>query len=158
MRKRHLNICSISTLWPDGRNPQAGLFIRRRVEALSQLAAVRLLRPSPWFPLVKPDGKKSRQLLQTRHLREFRSPKMFYIPRYFKPLDAYWLERSIYPSLKEWHAEQPIDAIDAHFGYPTGAGCFRAGRRLGIPVFITIRGLQQEFLTKRTIGHAAQFA
>ena len=42
--------------------------------------------------------------------------------------------------------------IDAQFGYPSGVGCYRVGRRLGVPVFITIRGVEQDEIKDRRIG------
>lgn len=34
----------------------------------------------------------------------------------------------------------PVDLVDAHFEYPDGVGAWLAGRRLGIPVVVTVRG------------------
>jgi glycosyltransferase involved in cell wall biosynthesis len=50
------------------------------------------------------------------------------------------------------HAERPIDLIDAHFGYPEGVGCMRVAGRLGIPCFITLRGFENEFIHRPSIG------
>ena len=63
------------------------------------------------------------------------------------PTRCGWIAPSRVASRK-LHAQQPIDAIDAHFGYPEGAACLRIARRLGIPVFITIRGFENEFVKR----------
>jgi glycosyltransferase involved in cell wall biosynthesis len=77
---------------------------------------------------------------------------MFYLPKVLKRLDGWWMERCVTPVLRRWQRERPIDLIDAHFGYPEGVGCFRAGRRLGIPVFITLRGVESVLVRERAIG------
>lgn len=58
---------------------------------------------------------------------------------------------SVYPKLAALHAAGRLDAMNAHFGYPDGVGCVRAARRLGIPVFVTLRGMEVDALRTRGI-------
>jgi glycosyltransferase involved in cell wall biosynthesis len=71
---------------------------------------------------------------------------MFYVPGVWKRLHAHWVKRAVVRNLRRLEAEQPVDVIDAHFGYPEGAGCVRAGEELGKPAFITMRGLERPIL------------
>jgi glycosyltransferase involved in cell wall biosynthesis len=71
---------------------------------------------------------------------------MFYLPRVWRRLHGYWVKRAVVRNLRRLEAEHPVDLIDAHFGYPEGAGCVRAGAELGKPVFITMRGLERPVL------------
>lgn len=71
---------------------------------------------------------------------------MFYIPGLFKSLDPAWLQRSIEARVRRCHLARPLDLIDAHFGYPEGAACVALGARLGIPVFVTVRGFETEYV------------
>ncbi|MCS7466759.1 glycosyltransferase [Stieleria sp. ICT_E10.1] len=78
---------------------------------------------------------------------------MFYLPGIAKSYDSLWMERCV----ETWLCglEQSIldDAVlDAHFGYPEGVGCWRVAKRRGIPVFITIRGLEVELFSTRSRG------
>jgi glycosyltransferase involved in cell wall biosynthesis len=45
-----------------------------------------------------------------------------------------------------------VSLLDAHFGYPEGVGCMLAARKLQLPVFITMRGLETQILTYRDRG------
>jgi glycosyltransferase involved in cell wall biosynthesis len=77
---------------------------------------------------------------------------MFYIPGVLKRLDGVFLERS----LVRWHrtrgAAQTYDLVDAHFGYPDGVGAVRFARRLRVPAFVTVRGLETDYLRKNGIS------
>jgi teichuronic acid biosynthesis glycosyltransferase TuaC len=77
---------------------------------------------------------------------------MLYVPGVLKSADGHWLARSIHNVVAQLHASDPIDLIDAHFGYPEGVGCAQVAQQLGIPTFITIRGFENEYVHKRGIG------
>ena len=77
---------------------------------------------------------------------------MFYVPKLLKSLDGFWLYRAVLSRLAALKNDRKLDIIDAHFGYPDGVGCVRAARALGIPVFITLRGLEEEYLKTTVIG------
>jgi glycosyltransferase involved in cell wall biosynthesis len=79
---------------------------------------------------------------------------MFYLPGVLKGLDSYWVKKAVLPVVRALEAEGPANLIDAHFGYPEGVGCVKAGLRLGRPVFITMRGLERPALQCR--GRGAQ--
>ena len=42
--------------------------------------------------------------------------------------------------VEQLHAERPFDLLHAQYGYPTGFAALEAGRRLGIPVVVSIQG------------------
>jgi glycosyltransferase involved in cell wall biosynthesis len=77
---------------------------------------------------------------------------MFYLPGVLKSRDSAWLAMSIERRIARIHSERRIDMIDAHFGYPEGTACVAIGKRLGIPVLVTIRGFEQEFAGRRLVG------
>ena len=139
-------IVSVCRWLPSPDDPIAGLFVQRRLEALGKLADVEVLQPIPYFPGLRriPAWATARTRLsggiEINHL------PMFYIPKVLKSLDGYWLYRSIRDAVRRAHAERRIDAIDAHFGYPDGVGAGRAARSLGIPYFITFRGLEADYV------------
>lgn len=152
VRLCRLNVASVSTLFPSAERPQQGIFVERRLNSLSRIANVRVVQPVPWFPLIRP--RCTAPLPQNRTADQ-RTPvsrePMFYLPGVLKSLDALWLERSILPVLRSWNEEHRIDLIDAHFGYPEGVGCVRAAHRLGLPVFVTLRGNEVKHLERRSI-------
>jgi len=144
---RRLRIASVSMSFPTIRRQKNGIFVRRRLSALSELADLKVVMPSPWFPPVV-------QAESPAAIPEFQvtGRPMFYVPRLFKQFDGYWLRRAVLPVIKRWHVQTPLDLIDAHFGYPTGAACLEIGRSLGIPTFITIRGVEVNQLKDPRIG------
>ena len=150
MDQAKLSIASVCRVWPCDARPQNGIFVRRRVEAQAGLTSVRVLKPSPWFPIVRPFETGSIQAATDES--KVKHQRMFYIPGILKQWDAYWLERSIRPILDRWHRTDRLNLIDAHFGYPDGVGCWRWGRKRGVPVFITIRGVEAEQLKQPRIG------
>lgn len=149
---RRLNILSVCRSLPTPQDPSSGIFVLNRLAALSGIANVRIVQPVPWCPQVAPLPAWARTPTHEADGVEIVHAPMFYVPRVFKSLDGYWLERALAPVAKRSHARAPLDLIDAHFGYPEGVGSLRVARRLGVPVFITIRGFENEYLHKPIIG------
>ncbi len=119
---------------------------------MSKRADVKLIQPVNFFPYVRPLPQwATKGHRQERGVGILPEP-MFYFPGIFKSLDGFWLERSISRALRELQRMGPMDAVDAHFGYPEGVGCVRAAHKLGLPVFITLRGLEAEYIRKPFIG------
>lgn len=142
-------IASVCTLFPSQRSAEAGVFVHRRLAAMSRIAALRAVRPVPWFPVVRPFARAD-------HSRQNGFPiedrKMFYIPAILKHLDSMWLARCVEPALSKLHRDGNLDVIDAHFGFPDGVGCYVVGQKLGVPVFITMRGVEQDEIRDKRIG------
>lgn len=146
--RRRLRIASVCTLFPTETEPHKGVFVARRAARLSHLADVRALHPLPWFPVLRPRAKN--QAGEFANLQILRR-RMFYLPGALKRLDSRWLARCITPVLEQWYKESGLDLVDAHFGYPEGVGAVMAARRLGLPVFITMRGNEQRYLKQPVI-------
>jgi glycosyltransferase involved in cell wall biosynthesis len=128
------------------------VFVLNRLIGMANGSTLRAIQPVPFTPLLKPlppwvcDGSRMQSGLRVDAV------PMLYIPRALKSLDGYWLARSIGPLIERLHREEPIDLIDAHFGYPDGAGCLQVGKRLGVPVFVTVRGFETELAEKPFVG------
>jgi teichuronic acid biosynthesis glycosyltransferase TuaC len=137
---------------PTPADPSGGIFVLNRLEAMSKQANVRIVQPVPYTPGVKPLPEWAKQ--PTRELRglTITHAPMLYLPGVLKSLDGMWLERSIAPVVRRMHSERHADLIDAHFGYPEGVGCIRLGRRMNLPTFITVRGFENEYVSKPRIG------
>ncbi len=144
-----LIVAAVSPMWPQKDEPESGVFVKRRVMSVASHADVSVLHTLPWFPLLR---RSYRDVTGCAECREVRSMRMFYIPAIFKHLDGFWSERAVEPWLRRIQQVRGLSLIDAHFGYPTGVGCYRAGRRLGVPVFITIRGVESDEIRDRRIG------
>ena len=147
VERQKLSIASVSTNLPTAKCPENGIFVRRRLAAMSAIVDVRAIRPNPWFPLLRSFDPPANDM-------EFpvSGVRMFYLPGLLKRMDGTWMSRAIEPTLRRWHKEHSLDLIDAHFGYPTGVGCYRVARRLGVPLFITLRGVEAIQLKDPVIG------
>ena len=145
---RSVSIVSVTMNLPTEGHQEDGVFVRRRLAAMSSVAQLRAIRLQPWFP-----GWTRTSLERLASDLEFpaTAQRMFYLPRIGKRLDSWWLQRSIQGVLEKWHAESPIDLVDAHFGYPTGVGCARVAAKLGLPTFITLRGIEARYFQQRQI-------
>ncbi len=146
-----LSIVGVCRTLPTPEDPVAGTFVLHRLAALARLADVRVVQPVPYFPLAKPLPAWSGAPHTAQGLSIEPAP-MFYLPGVLKSLDGRWLARSTQRALARLARARRIDLIDAHFGYPEGAGCVRAGRALGLPVFVTIRGSETDLLALPGIG------
>jgi len=113
---------------------------------------VKVLQPLPYMPLVKPLPPWAYERKRKSMGLEVEQVPMFYVPGVLKSLDSSWLARAVIPPIRRLQKTAPLDLVDAHFGYPEGVGCAQAGRRLGLPVFITVRGFENEYVHKRIIG------
>jgi len=142
-------VFSVSSLYPTVGHPHYGVFVQRRLQALSKLADVSVLRPIPWFPFYRHVTPNERSLQNGLVVQD---RPMFYLPLVFKQLDSMWLKRCVAPMLRRRQKEGTVDLIDAHFGFPTGVGCVNAAESLGIPVFVTLRGVEQEEMQQPAIA------
>ncbi len=147
-----LEVVSVCRSLPSPVNPSDGIFVFNRLNALSRQARVSIVQPVPWCPVLAPLPGWAREPAHRVQDRTIEHAPMFYVPKILKSLDPFWLDRSIARIVARKHAQRPIDVLDAHFGHPEGVACVRLARRLGIPVFITIRGFENEYVDKPVIG------
>ena len=133
-------VCSVCTIFPIARRPLQGGFVYRRIDAMSKLICVKGIRPQPFFPIVKP----FRLQQTTRDGNVAVAPRrMYYLPKIGNQFNGVMLSRC----LSRWIGDNLTGdrqlVIDAHFGYPEGVGCYHAAKKFNLPVFITLRGLEQ---------------
>ena len=146
-----LRVLSVCRSLPTPDDPSSGVFVLNRLAAMRRYADVEILQPVPHFPLFKPLPAWAHGTRQVRDTPVTAEP-MFYVPKFLKTLDAMWLRRSIEATAATMHRRGGIDLIDAHFGYPDGAACVKIAAQLGVPSFITVRGVENEYLSIPGIG------
>lgn len=147
-----LSIASVCRVLPTPEDPFGGVFVARRLQAMSVKADLSVIQPVPYLPGIRAlPGWARTESREEGGLRVLNAP-MPYVPKFLKSLDGYWLYRSISSTLRRLQRSRALDLIDAHFGYPDGVGAVRAARLLDIPVFVTIRGVEVDLLHKPLIG------
>jgi teichuronic acid biosynthesis glycosyltransferase TuaC len=147
-----LRIASVCRSLPQPDNVSDGVFVFNRLNAMAADADVAIVQPVPYAPIVKPLPAWARARSRSWRDRQIVHAPMLYVPGVLKALDGAWLARAALPELRRLHREAPLDAIDAHFGYPEGAGCMRVARRIGVPFFVTIRGFEKEYVHRPFVG------
>lgn len=133
---------SICSIFPTSIFPNQGIFVHRRVNAMARLVRVRGVQPQPFFPLLKPYRLQSPMSDGCYSIEPIR---MLYIPKIGSFLNGSMLSRCLVNQARRLDlTPDQCCILDAHFGYPEGVGCYRVGKKLNLPVFITIRGLERQ--------------
>ncbi len=135
-----VNILTTTLCYPTLARPDQGIFIQRRAEALAQHPDVSLsvVSPQPWCPLLR----CGEQTIARNEPLPVTYPRLVSIPMIGWATDGVAYAGTLLRVLARQRQAglPPVDLIDAHFVYPDGVGAWLAGRRLGIPVVVTVRG------------------
>jgi glycosyltransferase involved in cell wall biosynthesis len=146
-----MNILVFTSLWPNAEQPGFGLFVKHRIAAMSRLDGVniRVVAPVSYFP-----KKFQSQNFWPEHWRrtariperemiagiETFHPRHLVTPKIGMSFYGRWMASGAEATVRQLHAEQPIDLIDAHYVYPDGYAAMLLAERLKLPVVITARG------------------
>jgi glycosyltransferase involved in cell wall biosynthesis len=141
-----LRVLSLCTVYPNAQDPQSGLFVRSRLQALGELADVTVVAPLAIVEYssrrVRLFGKKVRTREQDGMCRVLR-PKWFY-----PPMGGIWnsifLFLRLLGPLARLRKEFPFQVIDAHFGYPEGVAAALLSWWFRVPFAITFRGSETD--------------
>ncbi len=140
-----VRVLVFSTVFPNAAQPQHGVFVRRRMLALPPEVAPRVVAPRLWFPFtagLRPGFRPEMPAAEVQEGVAVRHPRFLSPPGVGKSADGALLALSVLPCLLRLRRELPFDVIDAHFGYPEGVAAAILGRIFGVPVILTLRGLE----------------
>ena len=143
-----LRLLTFSTLFPNGEQPNHGIFVENRLRHLvaTGQAESTVVAPVPWFPTGAAKFGRWGQYVrvprhETRHGLSIHHPRFVAVP---------WFGMAIAPALLYLASRRElqrlskdglrIDAIDAHYFYPDGVAAVWLGADLGLPVVVTARG------------------
>ncbi|MBS0366433.1 MAG: glycosyltransferase [Proteobacteria bacterium] len=146
-----LRVTSVCRVLPTPADPAAGTFVADRLAAMARRCALRALQPVPYCPPLRPLPAWARAPHRDARGFDIEPLPMYYLPGVLKQLDGQWLARSVRARLGSLRRAAQVDLLDAHFGYPDGAGCVQVAQELGLPVFITIRGVEVDVLRNRVL-------
>ncbi len=134
-----------STVFPNTAQPHHGVFVRERMRGLpASEFDVRVVAPTPWFPLVSGLRPGFRPQVPAEEIQEgvpVLHPRFLSIPGILKCLDGLFLFLWTLPVLIRLRRELRFDVIDAHFVYPEGLAAVLAGLVFRVPVTVTLRGM-----------------
>lgn len=141
-----MRVLTVSTIYPGVTTPGAGGFIHSRQRCLPPGHDVTVARMRPWFPMI---GMLRRHLAAPPALEErdgiaIHDVPFRYLPGMLKHRDGFGLARALSRFVEQGDVRP--DVLDSHFAYPAGFGAVTAGRRLGLPVTVTLRGTMGSYL------------
>jgi glycosyltransferase involved in cell wall biosynthesis len=132
----HLRLLTFTTLYPNERQPNHGIFVENRLRHLTATgkATSVVLAPVTWLAGSVPAQER-------RHKLHIYHPRFFTMPRIGMRVLPHLLYAAAAAALdKLLDAGAHFDAIDAHYFYPDGVAATWLGRRFNLPVVITARG------------------
>ncbi len=140
-----MDVLVVTPFFPhDKARPYAGLFVGEQVHMLQrieiQVHVVTFVPWTPWpVPALKRKWKQFSQIPRAYSWRGISVEVYRYpvLPRNLSQGTASWAMGRI---LRRQCARSKPDLIHAHFAYPTGLAAVRSGRRLGVPVVLTVHG------------------
>jgi glycosyltransferase involved in cell wall biosynthesis len=136
----------LSSLFPSSVQPGAGLFVRERMFRVARRLPLAVVSPVPWFPLQdiirrwKPKFRPGAPAYEMQQGIPVWFPRFLSLPGLLKQCDGRAMAWAAYACFAALRQVGQLDLIDAHFGYPDGYAAVLLGRRLGVPVTITLRG------------------
>lgn len=154
--QRPLKILSFSSLYPNAVQPRHGVFVEERLRHLVATGAVQVtvLAPVPWFPSANPRFGKYAQLAkvpeaEVRQGLQVLHPRYPVLPKIGMSVAPWLMAAAMLPVLKRrLAAGHNFDLIDAHYFYPDGVAAVWLGERLGIPVVVTSRGTDVNWIPR----------
>jgi len=147
-RSAHPAVVTLSSLFPHAAEPAAGVFVRERMFRVAQHLPLTVVSPRPWFPgqsllrQVLPAYRPPAPVHECMQGIEVLRPRFLAVPGAWRVLDAASLARAALPVLGRLRAAGRLDVLDAHFAWPDGVAAAWLGRRLGVPVSVTLRGTE----------------
>ena len=136
----------LSSLFPSGTTPGAGLFIRERMFRVARRLPLRVVSPRPsspidgWVRRVRPHYRPPVPRAEEQDGVSVLFPRFAALPGLLRGADGLMMALGCLPLLRR--ERDGFDIIDAHFAYPDGYAATLLGRWLGKPVTITLRGTE----------------
>jgi teichuronic acid biosynthesis glycosyltransferase TuaC len=138
----------LASLFPHAGQPEAGLFVRERMFRVGAHVPLTVVSPKPWFPgqglirILRPNYRPAALSSERQGRFDVQFPKFWSLPAIGRKLDGASMAASTIGVARKLVREAGVNLIDAHFSYPDGYAATRIGKRLGLPVTITMRGTE----------------
>ncbi len=153
---RVLRLLTFTTLYPNARQPNHGVFVENRLRDLvaSGAAQSEVVAPVPWFPSASHIfGDWSRYAgvpaREERHGLAVHHPRYLALPRLGMLTGPWMLHRAARAAVLSLLQEgRRFDVIDAHYLFPDGVAALWLARELGLPLVVTARGSDTSLLPR----------
>jgi len=140
-RARPVRLLTLTTLFPNGRQPRHGIFVANRLRRLCDTGRVdaTIVAAVPWFPGVYRDRSHIPAMERVAGF-DVRHPRYVNIPRVGMRIQPDMLARALLGEMRRGLKGVQFDAIDAHYFYPDGVAAACIADALGLPLVISARG------------------
>lgn len=146
-------VLSLATLYPNAAQPRFGTFVARSLEALAARGDwdVTVINPvgTPPVAFGRYRALAAAAVDGIEHGVRVYRPRYTLIPRFGGRFNPGAIVRAVMPLIRELHAQQPFDLIDAQFFYPDGPAAARIATALDLPLSIKARGADMSYWGSR---------
>jgi glycosyltransferase involved in cell wall biosynthesis len=142
------SVLSFSYCFPSKVNPNRCVFVLYRLAALAKRVDLEVVAPESVFAAAR--NRTVEPVEEMRGLAVHR-PQYFYVPGILKSLDGRFYGRGLRRWFEAYCERRRPDLLDVHFVWPDGVGIYHMVRDSGIPFIITLRGLLNYCVTKRSM-------
>ncbi|MDR0563825.1 MAG: glycosyltransferase [Azoarcus sp.] len=141
----------LSSHFPNSAYPAIGLSVRERMFRVARRLPLFVVSPTPYIPLVDSfrrgmEGELPSKPIVPEYEEQQGIPVWFppYAtvpgPQILRLIDGWSMSLGAYPRFAALRRAGRLDLIDAHGAYPDGYAGVLLGRKLGVPVTITLHG------------------
>lgn len=142
--RKKMNIVTFTTLFPNNTSPDFAIFVRERIRFITGVMNVKVVAPVPFFPSININKKwytySQVYNIENQNGIEVFHPRYFIIPKFFMSFYGHFLYYSTRATLIKIKDYYDFKLIDSHYAYPDGYAAVLLGKKLGVPVIITVRG------------------
>jgi len=137
-------ILVISYLFPNGNQPNHGIFVLNRLKAMSEYADITVINPiadsAIHGKIAKFSHLKTIPELETIGGLSVYHPRYFSIPGHLKSIEVFTYYRAVLSAVKSISTH--FDLIDLHWTFPDLPTGYFLSQKLNIPFNITLRGME----------------
>ena len=136
-----VHLLTLTTLFPNARQPRHGIFIATRLARMRDTGRVdpSVIAAVPWFPGVPREAGRAPREEIVRGLR-VRHPRYLNVPAIGMRVQPASLARALLAEVRRGGAHRNADVVDAHYFYPDGVAAAVVAQALGLPLVISARG------------------
>lgn len=144
-----MGVLAVTNLFPNPLEPQRSTFNERQLLALGERLRLHVLAPVSW--ILKLRHRLSGRHALLRDCRDWRGvpasyPTYWYVPRLLAGWRGHMMHASIGAAIRRIARQTRPRAILATWAFPDGYAAVKAGRALGLPVFVKVHGTDVERL------------
>lgn len=136
-----IRLLTLTSLFPNARQPRHGIFIATRLRRLCETGrvAATVVAPIPWFPGAYRESLRV-PTSESVHGFDVAHPRYLNVPGIGMRMQPDSLARALLGHLRRAPAGHRYDVVDAHYFYPDGVAAAQVADALDLPLVISARG------------------